>query len=51
MPARLRAEPVFDRVSAILSLWLPKSRLAGGAPSAYPMSPPLPLPTVAPQEV
>ncbi|MEV0444516.1 hypothetical protein AB0I84_29245 [Streptomyces spectabilis] len=51
LPAALRAEPVFDRVSALLSLWLPKSRHAGGAPSAYPMSPPLPLPTVAPQEV
>ncbi|MEI5098609.1 hypothetical protein RB200_07965 [Streptomyces sp. PmtG] len=51
LPAPLRAEPVFDRVSAILSLWLPKSREAGGAPSAYPMSAPLPLPTVAPQEV
>ncbi|MEU2559396.1 hypothetical protein ABZ626_08690 [Streptomyces longispororuber] len=51
LPAPLGAAPVFDRVSATLALWLPRSRRAGGAPSAYPMSPPLPLPTVAPQEV
>ncbi|QIB44433.1 hypothetical protein [Streptomyces aureoverticillatus] len=46
LPESLAAERYFDRTSRILSLWLPKSRLAGGVPSAYPMSPPLPLPTV-----
>jgi hypothetical protein len=42
---------VFDRTSLILGMWLPKSRLAGGAPSAYPQSPVWPVPTVEPQEI
>ena len=51
LPASLAPERYFDRSSRILSLWLPKSRLAGGAPSAYPSAPLLPLPSVAAQEV
>jgi hypothetical protein len=31
-------------------LWLPESRLAGGAPSAYPAAPVHPLPKVAEQQ-
>lgn len=50
LPQPLVAERYFDRTSRILSLWLPRSRAAGGAPSAYPMSPPLPLPSVPVQE-
>lgn len=51
LPASLAPDRYFDRSSRILSLWLPKSRLAGGAPSAYPSAPLLPLPSVAAQEV
>lgn len=51
LPGSLAVGRYFDRTSRILSLWLPKSRLAGGVPSAYPMSPPLPLPTVPVQAV
>jgi hypothetical protein len=47
LPAELGAEKVFDRTSLILSMWLPKSRLAGGAPSAFPAAPIHPLPQVA----
>jgi hypothetical protein len=47
LPAGLGAEKVFDRTSLILAMWLPRSRLAGGAPSAYPAAPVYPLPEVA----
>jgi hypothetical protein len=51
LPAELGVKKVFDRTSLILSMWLPRSRLAGGAPSAYPAAPIFPLPQVAePQE-
>jgi hypothetical protein len=43
-------EKVFDRTSLILAMWLPQSRLAGGAPSAYPAAPVHPLPQVAQQQ-
>lgn len=49
LPAGLGAEKVFDRTSLILSMWLPRSRLAGGAPAAYPTAPVHPLPRVAEQ--
>ena len=39
LPASLAPERYFDRSSRILSLWLPKSRLAGGAPSASSANP------------
>jgi hypothetical protein len=38
---------VFDRTSWILTIWLPLAA-AGGAPSLWPNSPPLPAPVVAP---
>jgi hypothetical protein len=44
LPAELGAEKVFDRTSLILSMWLPLSRLAGGAPSAFPAAEVHPLP-------
>lgn len=44
LPAELGVEKVFDRTSLILAMWLPWSRLAGGAPSAYPAAPVHPLP-------
>jgi hypothetical protein len=49
LPAELGAEKVFDRTSLIMTTWLPQSRLAGGDPAAFPVSPPMPLPQVAPQ--
>lgn len=49
LPAGLGLEKVFDRTSLILAMWLPESRLAGGAPSAYPAAPVHPLPQVAEQ--
>jgi hypothetical protein len=49
LPAGLGVEKVFDRTSLILAMWLPRSRLAGGAPSAYPAAPVHPLPQVAQQ--
>jgi hypothetical protein len=49
LPAELGVEKVFDRSSLILAMWLPQSRLAGGAPSAYPAAPVHPLPQVAEQ--
>jgi hypothetical protein len=51
LPADLGAEKVFDRTSLIFTMWLPRSRLAGGDPAAFPVSPPMPLPQVAPQAV
>ncbi|HWO60896.1 MAG TPA: hypothetical protein VNO31_12775 [Umezawaea sp.] len=51
LPAALEAEKVFDRTSLILSMWLPESRLAGGAPSAYPSAPVHPLPRIERQHV
>jgi hypothetical protein len=44
LPAELGVEKVFDRTSLILAMWLPRSRLAGGAPSTYPAAPVHPLP-------
>jgi hypothetical protein len=44
LPAGLGVSKVFDRTSLILAMWLPQSRLAGGAPSAYPAAPVHPLP-------
>lgn len=49
LPSELKLVKLFDRTNPILALWLPQSRLAGGDPSAHPVSPPLPAPTVAPQ--
>lgn len=49
LPAEQGLEKVFDRTSLILTMWLPESRLAGGAPSAYPAAPVHPLPQVAEQ--
>jgi hypothetical protein len=51
LPAELSAEKVFDRTSLILTTWLPLSRLAGGAPSAFPAAPVHPLPRVAAQQL
>ncbi|NNH71078.1 hypothetical protein HLB23_14590 [Nocardia uniformis] len=51
LPAQLRARKVFDRSAMIISMWLPKSRVAGGIPTANPMTPPLPAWTVEPQLV
>jgi hypothetical protein len=50
LPAELGAAKVFDRTSLILTMWLPLSRLAGGAPSAFPAAPLHPLPQVAEQQ-
>ena len=38
LPRELAPRKVFDRTSLNLSLWLPRSRSAGGAPSAFPTS-------------
>ena len=51
LPAELGVEKVFDRTSLILAMWLPQSRLAGGAPSAYPAASIHPLPRVAEQKL
>jgi len=51
LPAELGAEKVFDRTSLILTMWLPRSRLAGGAPSAFPSATVHPLPQVAEQQL
>jgi hypothetical protein len=51
LPAELGGEKVFDRTSLILSMWLPRSRLAGGAPSTFPAAPVHPLPKVAEQQL
>jgi hypothetical protein len=50
LPAELGAEKVFDRTSLILTMWLPLSRLAGGAPVAFPAAPVHPLPQVAEEQ-
>jgi hypothetical protein len=50
LPAELAPEKVFDRTSLILTMWLPQSRLAGGAPSAFPTAPVHPLPQVPQQQ-
>jgi hypothetical protein len=44
LPAELVPHKVFDRTSLNLSLWLPRSRSAGGVPSAFPTFPVHPLP-------
>ena len=44
LPRELAPRKVFDRTSLNLSLWLPRSRSAGGAPSAFPTFPVHPLP-------
>jgi hypothetical protein len=51
LPTDLDVTQVFDRTSLILAMWLPKSRQAGGAPSAFPLAPVHPLPTVLLQEL
>jgi len=44
LPPELAPHKVFDRTSLNLSLWLPWSRNAGGAPSAFPTFPVHPRP-------
>jgi NADPH:quinone reductase-like Zn-dependent oxidoreductase len=44
LPLELAPRKVFDRTSLILSLWLPRSRDAGGVSSAFPTFPVHPLP-------
>ena len=44
LPRELALLKLFDRTSLNLSLWLPQSRSAGGAPSAFPTFPVHPLP-------
>jgi NADPH:quinone reductase len=44
LPPELVPRKVFDRTSLNLSMWLPWSRSAGGAPSAFPTFPVHPLP-------
>ena len=44
LPRELALHKVFDRTSLNLSLWLPWSRTAGGAASAFPTFPVHPLP-------
>jgi NADPH:quinone reductase len=44
LPRELAPRKVFDRTSLNLTLWLPLSRAAGGAPSAFPTYPVHPLP-------
>jgi hypothetical protein len=44
LPRELALLTLFDRTSLNLSLWLPQSRSAGGAPSAFPTFPVHPLP-------
>lgn len=46
LPRELALRKLFDRTSLNLSLWLPQSRRAGGAPSAFPTFPVHPLPEV-----
>jgi hypothetical protein len=43
---RLGARKIFDRTSLNLTIWLPLSERAGGAPAIWPNSPPIPLPGV-----
>lgn len=43
---KLGARKVFDRTSLNLTIWLPLSEQAGGAPAIWPNSPPIPLPGV-----
>ncbi|WP_067706965.1 hypothetical protein [Nocardia yamanashiensis] len=50
LPSNLNAHKVFDRTALVVSLWLPRSRRAGGVPTANPMTPPLPAWTVPPQQ-
>jgi len=50
LPIQLKLTRLFDQTNSILAQWLPLSRIAGGEPSAHPMSPPLPVPTVEPQQ-
>jgi hypothetical protein len=47
LPGDLGAEKVFDRTGLILAMWLPLSRLAGGAPAVFPAAPIHPVPQVA----
>jgi hypothetical protein len=47
LPQELASHKVFDRTSLNLSLWLPWSREAGGAPSTFPTFPVHPLPDSA----
>jgi NADPH2:quinone reductase len=47
LPRELAPDKVFDRTSLNLSLWLPWSRDAGGASSAFPTFPVHPLPDAA----
>jgi NADPH:quinone reductase len=44
LPRELAPDKVFDRTSLNLSLWLPWSRDAGGAPAAFPTFPVHPIP-------
>jgi hypothetical protein len=46
LPESLSPRPVFDRSSLNLSMWLPKSRLAGGVHQATNLAPVLPSATV-----
>jgi NADPH:quinone reductase len=47
LPRELAPDKIFDRTSLNLSLWLPWSRDAGGAPSAFPTFPVHPVPDAA----
>jgi NADPH:quinone reductase len=47
LPRELAPDKVFDRTSLNLSLWLPWSRDAGGAPSIFPTFPVHPVPDAA----
>jgi NADPH2:quinone reductase len=47
LPRELAPEKVFDRTSLNLSLWLPRSRDTGGAPSTFPTFPVHPVPEAA----
>lgn len=44
---RIALRPLFDRTSVNLSLWLPRSQLAGGVHSTFPTFPVHPLPEPA----
>ena len=46
LPRELAPDKDFDRSSLNLTLWLPRSRAAGGAASAFPTFPVHPLPDV-----
>jgi hypothetical protein len=50
LSAKLAVQSVFDRTSLILSLWLPKSRRAGGAPQSTPNFPVFPAVTIASEQ-